>query len=471
MRRRAFLCQSLIAAAASAALGSVVKRRGGTIQTRGVVHADPPHLLEIAKSHVQLAEATRSPSKLWGRLGGTEAERASARLFAKQLEPYARSIELEPFTFHAHRPARWSLRLQGSTDLTSAVPTPFDARFPDGAVRARLHLIATDSDWKDARGKVAFVEATMQGSVYRNSVREGNLYKRAVEAGAAGLVFSLPMKPGRWRAVAPIDKAYAVRDETYPDKKRPMPCFVVDAVDGGLLAAARSAQIDARVEYQPRTQHEALNVVGYLPGLGRSRVVIFNHLDSFFSGANDNASGIATTVGLASRIAMLPPDKRLADFHFVGLAAHQDGGEGMRAFRARDPKRYASLTQAILVEHTDALGGNEAKAAGWPESFNDRRQAYLGSKGWPEIKAALADLVKRSRVMTVDPQMTDACIGDLLVICGELPSFCLIQGPPYYHTDHDTIDKVSREGMEAAVEFHMRLLEVIGALATGSVDR
>jgi hypothetical protein len=361
--------------------------------------------------------------------------------------------------------------LQGSTEFTSAVPTPFDARFPDGSVRAPLHAIATDSDWKDARGKVAFVEATMQGSVYRNSVREGNLYKRAVEAGAAGLVFSLPMKPGRWRAVAPIDKAYAVRDDIYPDKRRPMPCFVVDAVDGALLAAAPSAQIEARIEYETRTQHDALNVVGYLPGLGRSRVVIFNHLDSFFSGANDNASGIATTVGLARRIAMLPADKRLADFYFVGLAAHHDGGEGMRAFRARDAKRYGSLTQAILLEHTDALGGNEAKAAGWPESFNDRRQAYLGSKGWPEIKAALAELVRRSRVMTADPQMADACIGDLLVICGELPSFCLIQGPPYYHTDHDTIDKISRAGIEAAVDFHMRLLEVIGALAAGSADQ
>jgi hypothetical protein len=59
----------------------------------------------------------------------------------------------------------------------------------------------------------------------------------------------------------------------------------------------------------------------------------------------------------------------------------------------------------------------------------------------------------------------------LLVICGELPSFCLIQAPPYYHTDHDTIDKISRAGMEAAVDFHMRLFEVIKALTPGSSER
>jgi hypothetical protein len=70
--------------------------------------------------------------------------------------------------------------------------------------------------------------------------------------------------------------------------------------------------------------------------------------------------------------------------------------------------------------------------------------------------------------MTTNPQTADACIGDLLVICGELPSFCLIQAPPYYHTDHDTIDKISRAGIEASVDFHVLLLEAIGALAPGS---
>ncbi len=472
MRRREFLSQSVIAAAASVTLESVGTRAGGAKRTLRGLSAEAPDLLEIARSHVRIAEATRGYKPLWGRLGGSEAERTSSRLFAKQLKPYVDKVELETFVFSAFRPSRWWIRRPGQSEwLIRAMPTPFDARFPEEEVRAPIHLISNESEWKDARGKVAFLEAAMEGSVYRNSVREGNLYRRAVESGAAGLIFSLPLKPGRWRAVAPIDRAYAVRDDAYPDKRRPIPCFVVDAFEGAYLLALRGKQIELAVEYEPRTQHEALNVVGYLPGLQRSRVVIFNHLDSFFSGANDNASGIATTLGLARRIAMLPPDKRLADFYFVGLAAHHDGGEGMRAFRSRDPQRYSSLTQAILIEHTDALGGNEAKAAGWPESFNDQRQAYLGSKGWPEIKAALAELVKRSRVMTAGPQMTDACIGDLLVICGELPSFCLIQGPPYYHTDHDTIDKISRAGMEAAVDFHMRLLEVMGALAKGSADR
>jgi hypothetical protein len=118
------------------------------------------------------------------------------------------------------------------------MPAPFDARFPEGPIRAPLVLIAQDSDWGSARGKWVFVRATMQGSPARNSIRDGNLYKRAVDAGAVGLIFSLPMKPGRWRAVAPIDKAYALRDEAYPDKRRPMHCYCVDPQDGELLEHA-----------------------------------------------------------------------------------------------------------------------------------------------------------------------------------------------------------------------------------------
>jgi hypothetical protein len=40
---------------------------------------------------------------------------------------------------------------------------------------------------------------------------------------------------------------------------------------------------------------------------------------------------------------------------------------------------------------------------------------------------------------------------------------------PCYHTDHDTLDEVSRAGLEASVDIHMRLLEVTGALAWDSV--
>jgi hypothetical protein len=433
---------------------------------RSLIEPSLSDLLRIATEHVRIAEAARGRFKLWGRVGGSAAEHASARLFERQIKPYLQSSKLEPFKFTAHRPVNWSLAVERAS-MISAMPAPFDARFPDREVRARLLLIANEADWNSARGKWAFVRATMQGSSARNSIRDGNLYKRAVEAGAAGLIFSLPLKPGRWRAVVPIDKAYALRDEAYPDKRRPLPCFCVDAMDGDALeqSAAKHQNVSARVTYEPNNDREGLNVVGHLPGKGQLGVVFFNHLDSFFSGANDDASGLATTVGLAQRLSRMPADKRLADFFFVALSAHHDGAEGMRAFAEHYPNVLNNASQSILIEHTDAQAGREGREAGWPARLNDQRQAYLGSKGWPEVRAALPRLVKESGVMTVAPPMVDACIGDLLAVCDQTKSFCLIEAPPYYHTDHDTLDKISRAGLEASVDFHIRLLEVTGALA------
>lgn len=448
-----------------ALLGSSVATPGISLG-RKLSDGPSPNLLRIAADHVRLAEADRGRSALWGRIGGSVAEHASARLFDKQIKPYLRSSKIEPFRFTASRPTNWRLAFRDGAQLISAMPTPFDARFPDGEVRAPLLLVANNADWDRVRGKWAFVRATMQASSARNSIRDGNLYKRAVDAGAAGLIFSLPMKPGRWRAVVPIDKAYALRDEAYPDKRRPAPCFCVDEHDGELLevAAVEAGVVSARVSYESKLDREAFNVVGYLPGKGQLGVVFFNHLDSFFSGANDDASGLATTVGLAHRLSRLPLEKRTADFFFVALAAHHDGAEGMRAFADQYPNIFYNATQAILIEHTDAQGGREAKAAGWPRRLNDLRQAYLGSKGWPEIRAVLPTLVKETGVMSITPPIVDGCIGDLLAVCDRTKSFCLIQAPPYYHTDHDTIDKISRAGLEASVDFHMRLLEATGAL-------
>ena len=98
-------------------------------------------------------------------------------------------------------------------------------------------------------------------------------------------------------------------------------------------------------------------------------------------------------------------------------------------------------------------------STGWPMPLNNNRTAYLGSDGWPQVRGLLPELAVRSGVMTVAPKTQDACIADLFVTCDRVKGFCLMNTPPYYHTDHDTMDKISAAGIRAAVRFHMRLLE------------
>jgi hypothetical protein len=400
-----------------------------------------PSLLDVAAEHVRLAESEKDRPQLWGRLGGSETERAAARLLARQLD--LRGTRLEPATVTGHRPVRWSVRPESGGELTSAIPTPLGARFPPAETRARVAREAVAGQWW-------LVKGSLSGSVASNSIRDGLFYQRAVEAGCAGLLFSLP---GAKHFVAPIDKAFAELDERYPDLRRPIPCFCLGEEDAARISPG--VTVTSRVEYHPRFRWEGLNVVAQLGGGGGGKpdVALLAHLDSVFSGAVDNASGLATLVGLARRLKELPASARPADFYFVGLSGHHDGSAGMRAFRDADARRWEALDQLILLEHTDAQ----------PPAQNDRRQAFLGQDGWPELRQALPVLARESRLMTVDPPATDACIGDLHAVCGEKQTFCLIQAPPYYHTEQDTLDKITQAGLERAVDFHLRLLRMIGA--------
>lgn len=432
-----------------------------------------PDLLDVAAGHVAIAESTRDETQLWGRLGGSPAEHRSAELLAEQLEPWVDEVRIESFSFEAHRPRTWRLTLADGTVLRSAVPAPFDARFPESTraalVAARTLAAPTGPASAGVAGKWIYHPATMDGSPGRNSVRSSLLYERAADAEAAGLVFSLPFPTGRWRAVVPVDKPYALPDERYPDGRRPIPSFAVDAVDGALLAeaAARGSELVAEVRYAGTTGLEGHNVVARLAGRGERTVVLAAHLDSFYSGANDNASGLATLVGLAHRLSRLPADQRLAHFVFLGQAAHHDAAAGMRAW-LRGAGELDPDDHVILVEHTEARAG-EDRDTGWPE-LNDFRAAYVGPRGWPEVEAALPELVRASGLMSRAPQVVRACIADLFVPCGEVVTFTLIQGPPFYHTDHDMLDKISRSGLENAVDFHLRLLDVSGSL-TGGPDK
>jgi hypothetical protein len=446
---------SVTGAAAAIAARSAFAQRGQS----------GPDAMELAAEYVRIAEASRVERGLWGRIGGSEAERDAAYAFARQIAPYVDDIATETFTFNAHRPESWTLRIQGGGRLQTAMPAPFDARFPDGRVAAPVRAIQSERDWEGVEGRWVYV--AMPG-IGENIVRDNLLYQRAVSAGAAGLLFSLPEALGtqRWQAVLPVDKPYAVHDERYPDGNRPIPCYCIDAIDGAEVAAAVASGNDivSLIQYVEETELEAKNAVGYLAGTGDQHVLLTAHLDSFFQGANDDASGLATLALVAHRLSELPKESRAAHFWIVACAAHHDRGEGMRAFVNEDPDRFSRIDGCIAIEHVDAQRGPEGEEAGWDGNLNDQRVAFAGPEGWPEIEAVLEQAAIETGLMTVAPPVRKACISDLHVVCETKKTFCLIQAPPYYHTDHDTLDKITKEGIVNAAEFHVRILAAIRAV-------
>jgi hypothetical protein len=427
-------------------------------------------LKPVAEAHIKSTFEHRDAAQLWGRLGGSKAERASALLILEQMAPFVDAIGIEKVAILTHRPVNWSLKTGSGTELTTAMPAPFDARVNATKGKHPVQWIRTDSDWDHADGKWVYLRAEMDGSPGRTNVRSDFLYQRAVAANAKGFIFSLPELPGRWQAVIPVDKPYAKIDLRYPDGIRPIPSFCIDAKDAAELESSierdESLSYDIRYAHAPaksaqnkndvRGEFTGYNVVGTLKGPADRHIGIVTHLDSFFDGANDNASGMAVFVGLANALAALPEERRKATFHFAAISGHHDSGQGMRAYAENHGELLEKLDAMFLIEHTDVVTG-DLEGKGFPKNLNDLRAAYIGDNGWPEVEAVFVDLILETGLMKQPPRIVKGCIADLYVVCEKVQPFCLIMGPPFYHTNHDTLDKITEEGMQRSLDFHMKL--------------
>lgn len=511
LSRRAFL--STLAGGASAALlpglssallaslAGCASSTGAPLVPPSALLAEPPlgrepfELLEVAAEYVRLAEASRpadtESSHLWGRVGGSSTEAAAADLLESQLRPWVHGIAQEGFPYEADRPDGWSVAISGGPMLESAVPAPVSARFPDGMRSAPLHAIREDGDWNLATGRWVYLPARPGDTMRRNPARDTETYVRAFKSGAAGLIFSLPTPAGTWRCAIEANPEAPTMQELFDLPLHPIPCFCVDAEDGAMLdeAARGAADLQARIVYEPLSRRAGANVVALLKAgstqaggssfsaLGATAlntvrsnggpIAILANLDAPFSGASDNAGGLATMVGIAQRLALGPELARRRDVYFVGLSAQNDAGAGLRAFAAADPERFRSIDQFYFLRRTEAAAGEGPGATAGGASA---RIAYLGEKGWDALAEALPEIHAESGVGGEAPQIATrlARIQPASLLPDRARVVALDQFPPYAGTDHDTIDRLSTDGLARAVDFHLRMLEAAGALAPGS---
>lgn len=136
------------------------------------------------------------------------------------------------------------------------------------------------------------------------------------------------------------------------------------------------------------------NVVGYLPGLADpSRYLVvsahYDHLGvidgQIYNGADDNASGVAAMLAMASWIARHPPR---ASVIFVAFDAEEQGSQGARAFVTGPPVPRDSM---LLDVNLDMI------------SRSARGEVYVvGTHHWPALAPYVQRVAERSAV-TVRP--------------------------------------------------------------------
>ncbi len=206
------------------------------------------------------------------------------------------------------------------------------------------------------------------------------------------------------------------------------------------------------------------NVLGILEGtdLKHEFVVINAHHDhlgvvngSVRAGADDNASGVAMVLELAEAFAKKPPRRSLL---MVSFDCEEDGLVGSREFV--DSKLFASY-RIVADVCFDLIGGDF-----YP--WENRTIYALGS----EYSAEIAEIVSRYRRDPLQVRQAGAYLIEQMgwarsdygnFRAKKIPFVFFSTGTPwYYHSSHDTPDKINWEKIELAGRY---CYEVVAGIA------
>jgi hypothetical protein len=320
------------------------------------VHQYIAEIIAITKAQRPAGE------KFWGRIAGSEAERATAEYIADKFREFGLSdVRTEPVIGQEQWwPLDWSVNLVGSPAYgAGSEDFTFRSAFPalqlgTGALQideleAELVYVGLgqpiDLLDRDLAGKIAVVRAEFMPDPFFQTAR--GRAEELVSAGAAGVIIVVD---------GPGNHQYALEESGSPHA----PCFILGGDDGRfleeVLAAAGVAEkpkMRISINSEIRESWQAKNAVGFLPGQTDEYLIILAHLDGYFESANDNAGGLASMLALARFFA--GAEKLQRTLVFVATSAHHEFSDGARAFIAAHPDILGNTALVFNIEHPSSI--------------------------------------------------------------------------------------------------------------------
>src|SRR5215475_11198096 len=201
----------------------------------------------------------------------------------------------------------------------------------------------------DATGKVVLVRRVAD---YHRTAQ----YRQVIEHGGAAMLYV---------SQAPENLIQIGTTVFGEDGAGPIPSVSVGHDDGEALIAAVQAGVSTQVAIEVDADVQPArgrNVVGRLPGTtpGGEYLVVGAHYDTWYTGASDNGTGVATVVEIAQAFAARPA--RQLDLVFIGYDAEEIGLVGGYDWL----RRHVVLAGEPMVGfiHFDVPAGDPA-APGW----------------------------------------------------------------------------------------------------------
>ncbi len=413
--------------------------------------------------------------QFWGRITGTSGDAESADWLAAHFTRIGLiDVRIQPIDLPPQwMPDAWSitatsgettLKLDGSAQPAYGTP----GTSPSGLdVEAVWVGTGSDADFagRDVRGKAVFMfSMPLPGSMNNTTTLEGGP-TRAERRGAAA-VFEVMALPGNMRNVL------------YPARVN-IPVFSLGMEDGyamrDLLGAAgrQPPHVHIRLDVRQVPNLKSSLVWATLRGTSDETIYVMAHRDGWFDAATDNASGVATMLGLAEHFARIPPARRRRTIVFVGLDGHHNdsGGVGRMWMADHRDQLFAKTALAINAEHTSTLQtyfyGERIRRA----NTYTAQLWYAGGPTRPKLQNLAIRAFREFGVPTYAEPEQAPPPGDLGRFFRFVPGVDAGDFNMYFHTDRETPETVPWTGLEAATRAYARIIDGVNELELKDLQR
>ncbi len=449
-----------------------------------VLHANLKRFVDIA-----LSSRTRNPQR-WGNFSGFPEEQAVIDYIhdrfsdAGVVDIDIRRYNQAPWSLTTS----WSLQLiskEDTLELQSAVPMGVGDRSRIEPLRAGLIYVGRGSPadlvGHDLQGKIAVIRGEVAPQFYDISTR--NATSRLAEAGAVGVIL-LWDTPGNMQVQ--LGNCPAIS------------CFNLGGEDSAFLEAVlvKAAEADDMDELSvsmtinvEREVRQAINLVGRIPGNGNSdeNIILIAHTDTWFAGADDNASGLAVLLGLTDYFSKEGNQLR-HDIYVVASPGHHHGAGGTAFFADNYPELLANNMVTINLEHVASTGVSRIDA-NMMDGITDRYGNIANSMtptNWdsPWHGVAMSDKtpflvnawqVAAARNMYTQPASvwepaTRSVPGEAAAV--DAAGAIVIQNVEtshWYHSSGATAETVSAESLQRAYAFFRDLVGLIDAASKAEI--
>ena len=241
----------------------------------------------------------------------------------------------------------------------------------------------------------------------------------------------------------------------------------------GKAPAGNPPHLKIRLDAKWVADQKSFLVWGTLPGATDETIYVIAHRDGWFHAAGDNASGVATLLGLAEYYANVPRNQRRRTMIFIGTDGHHannPSGYG-REWLAANRERFFSKTALMINAEHPSQALTRGGTAGSTESVIPL-QWYAGGASRPQLTRLAAAAFREFGVPLWDQPSPTPPAGDILPFVGFLPGVVVQSNDfMYMHTSGDSPANVAPTGLEAATRAYARIIDEVNKLPLGDLQR